>query len=150
MAHLSVLRAPPAARRWSARVRFGGRLAGWIAGAPASVRTKLLVSFLLIAALLVLVAALGLDVLRQGNAIDADNDLEERAAGLAERTKLETASLVAANRRAYTSSRNLFVAVSAASVLLALGLGVVLSWSLIRPIQETETRLAEISAGDFS
>jgi signal transduction histidine kinase len=83
-------------------------------------------------------------------AIDSDNDLQARTARLAERTRLETVALVAANRRAYARSRNLFVAVSAGSVLLALGLGLVLSWSLIRPIQQTETRLAEISAGDFS
>jgi signal transduction histidine kinase len=40
--------------------------------------------------------------------------------------------------------------VGAASLLLALVLGLVLSWSLIRPIQQTEERLAEIAAGDFS
>jgi signal transduction histidine kinase len=40
--------------------------------------------------------------------------------------------------------------VGAASILLALTLGFVLSWSLIGPIQRTGTRLAEIAAGDFS
>ena len=58
--------------------------------------------------------------------------------------------MIAANRSAYASSRNLFVGVGAVSVALALGLGLVLSWSLIGPIQSTETRLAEIAAGDFS
>jgi signal transduction histidine kinase len=48
------------------------------------------------------------------------------------------------------SSRNVFVAVGAISVALALILGLVLSWSLIGPIQRTEARLAEIAAGDFS
>ena len=37
-----------------------------------------------------------------------------------------------------------------AASLLALVLGLILSWSLIRPIQGTEARLAEIAAGDFS
>jgi signal transduction histidine kinase len=83
-------------------------------------------------------------------AIDADNDLADRTASLAERTKVETTTLVRANRTAYRSSRNLFVAVSAGSILLALALGFVLSWSLIRPIQRTELRLSEIAAGDFS
>ena len=34
--------------------------------------------------------------------------------------------------------------------MLALGLGLILSWSLISPIQRTEARLEEISAGNFS
>jgi len=83
-------------------------------------------------------------------AIEAENDLGARAANLAERTKVETAALVTASRAGYRSSRNLFIAVSAGSILLALALGFVLSWSLIRPIQRTETRLSEIAAGDFS
>jgi len=276
MAQPEALHPPPASRRWSARLRVDNRLVGWVASAPATVRTKLLVAFLAIAALLVLVSVLGLQVLRQGNdrverlgtlqlrsstyqaleadavdleqtlgvraagtpavtpytggktlqggeqwkladlqvadtlsqvelgadealfgfvpppsdervlrriradyraivralaeirsldesgvtgytaepyvraAIDADDDLAARTASLAERTKLETGALVTASRSAYASSRNLFIAVSAASVLLALALGHVLSWSLIRPIQRTEARLSEISAGDFS
>ena len=83
-------------------------------------------------------------------AIRADNDLFTRAIGLAQRTSSETSSLIAENRSAYTSSRDLFVAVGAISVLLALGLGLVISWSLIGPIRRTEARLAEIAAGDFS
>jgi signal transduction histidine kinase len=83
-------------------------------------------------------------------AITADNDLYARAVSLGQRTSNATAVLIAANRNAYVSSRDLFVAVGAISVVLALGLGLILSWSLIRPIQRTETRLAEIAAGDFS
>jgi signal transduction histidine kinase len=276
MARPEALGAPPIKRRWAARLRIDNRLAASIAGAPVTVRTKLLVSFLAIASLLVLVSMLGLHLLAQSNgrverlgaiqlrsstyqaleayavdlqqtlgvraagtpavtpytggktlqggeqwkladlqvadtlsqvelgadealfgfkpppaderllrriradyrdmvralatirslddsgvggykaepfvraAIDADNDLAEQTASLAERTKVETAALVTASRSAYTSSRNLFIAVSAASVLLALALGLVLSWSLVRPIQRTETRLSEISAGNFS
>jgi signal transduction histidine kinase len=270
------LGAPPATRKWAARLRFDNRLVGWVARAPATVRTKLLVAFLAIAALLVLVTLLGIDVVRQGNtrverlgalqarsstyqaleahaadlqqtlgvraagtpavtpytggktlqggeqwrladlqvantlsqvelgadealfgfvpppadervlrriradyraivaalariralddrsvkgysaqpyiraAIDADRDLAEKTAGLAEGTKVETEALVTANRSADTSSRNLFITVGAASIVLALALGFVLSSALIRPIQRTEARLAEISAGDFS
>jgi signal transduction histidine kinase len=83
-------------------------------------------------------------------AIDADNHLFTLANELASRTDAQTASLIAANRGAYVSSRDLFVGVGAISVALALGLGLVLSWSLIGPIQRTEARLAEIAAGDFS
>ncbi|HEX4526497.1 MAG TPA: HAMP domain-containing sensor histidine kinase, partial [Gaiellaceae bacterium] len=77
-------------------------------------------------------------------------DLFEVTNELAGRTTEQTATLIAANRSAYTSSRDLFIGVGAASVLLALGLGLILSWSLIGPIQRTESRLAEIAAGDFS
>ena len=74
----------------------------------------------------------------------------ERARILAERTSNETTLLIAANRSAYASSRDLFIGVAAGSVLLALALGLVISWSLIGPIQRTEARLAEIAAGDFA
>jgi signal transduction histidine kinase len=83
-------------------------------------------------------------------AIDADNDLQARALTLAEPTKKETGDLVTANGSSYTSSRNLLIAVSAASVVLALALGLVLSWWLVGPIQRTEARLDEMAAGDFS
>jgi signal transduction histidine kinase len=83
-------------------------------------------------------------------AINADNNLFKVANDLASRTNAETNALIAANHSAYVSSRNVFVAVGAISVALALILGLVLSWSLIGPIQRTEARLAEIAAGDFS
>ncbi len=83
-------------------------------------------------------------------AIAADGDLQQSATNLADRTSNEAARLTAANRSAYASSRNLFIAVSAGSVALALVLGLILSWSLIRPIQDTEARLAGIAEGDFS
>jgi len=80
----------------------------------------------------------------------AGDDLQARAFDLASRAGSETKALVAANRSADASSRNLLIGVSIVSVLFALGLGLVLSWSLVGPIQRTETRLAEISAGDFT
>jgi signal transduction histidine kinase len=80
----------------------------------------------------------------------ADDDLSERADALANRTSNETSNLIAANHDAYTSSRDLFIGVAAGSVVLALGLGLVLAWSLSGPIRRTEARLEEIAAGDFS
>jgi signal transduction histidine kinase len=277
MARPEALEAPPSRRRWAALVGTDNRLVRVVARAPAKVRTKLLVAILGIAALLILVAALGFRVLGQANArveglgalqvrsstylklqtqanelrqllalraasdpgaavvtgaknsarggrawtrvdkeigfvlsqlslstseatytfvpppdderllsgirldyrkfdraltkisaldsanatgdearpfltdaINADRALYTLTADLAERTSARTAALIAANRRAYTSSRDLFVVVGAISVALALGLGFVLSWALIGPIQRMETRLAEIAAGDFS
>jgi signal transduction histidine kinase len=276
MAHTDVLDAPSAPRRRAALGRLSDPLGGLVARAPATVRTKLVVAFLAIAALLVVVSVLGLRVLGQANArverldtlqlraaryeaieahaadlqqtlgvraagdptntqytggkplpaggelwiladlqvadslsqielatteqlfgfvppvadervlgrIRADydairralarieqvdkaqghakarpyvnaaraagDDLDVRAQNLSFQTQAETQALVAANRRADRSSRNLFIGVSAASVVLALGLGLLLSWSLIRPIRDTEARLTEIAAGDFS
>ena len=276
MAHPDVLVAPPTRRGWAALGATRDRLVRLVAHVPAKVRTKLLVGFLAIAALLVLVGVLGLQVLGQANArvarlgtlqlrsaqyqaleahaADLQQTLGVRAAGtpaltpytggkalqggaqwtladlaisftlsqventttevlfgfvppaadervlrrirrdyravvaqlaqiqrldrqgatgykaqryvlaaraagddldvsakeLAFRTSAETQALVKANRGAYASSRNLFVAVSAGSVFLALALGFVLSWSLIGPIQSTEARLAAVASGDFS
>jgi len=83
-------------------------------------------------------------------AITTGDELTNRATTLADRTTNQTDVLIAANRSAYTSSRDLFIGVGGLSVVLALGLGLILSWSLIDPIQRTEARLAEIAAGDFN
>jgi signal transduction histidine kinase len=81
---------------------------------------------------------------------DAGDKLDASATKLAGIAGEETQALVTINRAQYASSRNLFIGVSAGSVLLALALGLVLSSSLVGPIQGTEARLAEIAAGDFS
>jgi signal transduction histidine kinase len=69
---------------------------------------------------------------------------------LATRTKAQADGLVTQNQHSFTTSRDLFIAVAAGSVVLALLLGFALSWSLITPLRRTEERLAEIAAGDFS
>jgi signal transduction histidine kinase len=83
-------------------------------------------------------------------AVTADNDLGAVVDELATTTRAQTDALIAKNRSAYSSSRNLFVAVGSASIVLALLLGFLLSWSVIGPIQQTHERLAEIASGDFS
>jgi signal transduction histidine kinase len=272
-----VVPAPPAHGRWAALAGVKGRVGNVVARLPAKVRTKLLVSFLAIAGLLVLVSLLGLRVLGQANArverldtlqvraaqyqaieatagdlqqtlgvrsagassltpytggkklpasgelwtladqavfsmlsqvelaaneqlfefapppadqrvlrrIHADyrtiaqalarieqvdahavagtdarrfvraarvagDDLNQQAQNLAFKASAETQAVVKENGSQYVSSRNLFIGVSAGSVLLALALGFVLSSSLVPPIQRTESRLAEIASGDFS
>jgi signal transduction histidine kinase len=275
MAPAEPVEAPPSQRRRDALARIESRLVGAVAGVPANVRTKLLVSFLVIAALLILIVVVGVRVLGQSNArverlgnlqqrvstyqtlltqanelrqllalraggepgfatltgqkntdtaawsgvdkaigfalselspstneatyefvpsrsdervlarirsdfnafahaldtvsaldakgasaketrpslqaaIDADRDLYKRANDLAARTSAQTSGLITANGSTYASSKDLFILFGAGSVILALGLGLIISWSLISPIQRTETRLAEIAAGDFS
>ena len=47
-------------------------------------------------------------------------------------------------------SRSIVVAFALGSIVLALGLGYVISWSLIGPVTEIEARLRRIAAGDFT
>jgi len=60
---------------------------------------------------------------------------------------------IAAARAAYKSDKNLLTILVGAftgfSVLLALLLGYVLSWSLIRPVRKIDGALARIASGDF-
>jgi signal transduction histidine kinase len=77
-------------------------------------------------------------------------DLNEHATELANTTRKRTDALIAENAGAYTSSRNLLVGAAVGTIVLALLLGFVLSWSLIGPIQRIDSRLAAIASGNFS
>ena len=77
-------------------------------------------------------------------------DLYQAAADLASATTVATEALIAENASSYASQRNLFVGVAVAAMVLALLLGLILSWSVIGPIQRIDSRLAAIAAGDFS
>ena len=76
--------------------------------------------------------------------------LNQRATELANTTRKRANALIAENAGAYTSSRNLLVGAAAGTIVLALLLGFVLSWSLIGPIQRIDSRLAAIASGNFS
>jgi signal transduction histidine kinase len=54
------------------------------------------------------------------------------------------------SRQAYSNSRIFVVGFSVGSILLALGLGYVFSWSIIRPLKKIETRLRKVAAGEFT
>jgi signal transduction histidine kinase len=69
---------------------------------------------------------------------------------LADRTRARANALVAANRSSFGNSRDLLIGVGAGSLLLALALGLLLSGSIVAPLRNTESRLDEIAAGDFS
>jgi signal transduction histidine kinase len=77
-------------------------------------------------------------------------DLHQLAADLADGTRAEVEELIARNASSFASSRALFIGVAAGAIVLALLLGFVLSWSVIGPIQNINTRLAAIASGDFS
>ncbi|WP_185970464.1 MULTISPECIES: ATP-binding protein [unclassified Mesorhizobium] len=51
---------------------------------------------------------------------------------------------------AYGTSQLIVVSFAVGSILLALGLGYIISWSLIEPVKKIETRLSQIAAGDFA
>jgi signal transduction histidine kinase len=77
-------------------------------------------------------------------------DLHQRAADLADGTRAEVEELIARNASSFASSRALFIGVAAGAIVLALLLGFILSWSVVGPIQNIDTRLAAIASGDFS
>jgi signal transduction histidine kinase len=77
-------------------------------------------------------------------------DLESRAAQLVSIANRDAANLIAQNQASYLDSLHLFIGVAAGSLVLALLLGLALSWSLSGPIRKMDTRLAAIASGDFS
>ncbi len=87
---------------------------------------------------------------RQSSAERLAIDLNQLATELANETRTKTDAVIAESAGAYESSRNLFIGVAAAAVVLALTLGFVLSWSLIGPIQRIGARLAATASGDFT
>jgi len=76
--------------------------------------------------------------------------LKALTAGLAGTTQGLTEATIRQSATAFADSQRLFVAVAVASILLALALGYIISWSLIGPIRRMESRLAAIASGDFS
>jgi signal transduction histidine kinase len=91
----------------------------------------------------------GLD-LQASKAEPLAEDMSQLTRGLATTTQQLTASTILQSANAFADSQRLFVAVAAASILLALVLGYVISLSLIRPIRAIEARLLGIASGDFS
>jgi signal transduction histidine kinase len=76
--------------------------------------------------------------------------LTSELSGLARETRARTDALVAADHSSFSHSRDLLIGVGAGSLLLAVALGLLLSWSVVAPLRRTEERLAEIGTGDFS
>ena len=75
------------------------------------------------------------------------SDMNHLSIQLANATTARTDALIAQNASAYASSRNLFIGVASGAIVLALLLGVLVSWSLIGPIQRIDSRLAAIGSG---
>jgi signal transduction histidine kinase/cell division protein FtsB len=56
---------------------------------------------------------------------------------------------IEATEQAHRTSRLMVAVFAIGSILLALGLGYIISWSLIKPVKEIEARLGQIAAGEF-
>jgi len=93
---------------------------------------------------------LSLAQLLEPEAVSLSNDMKLLTEQLVNTTTGDTAALIAANAQAFADSEHLFFAVAAASVVLALLLGFILSWSLVGPLKRVNTGLAAIAEGDFS
>jgi signal transduction histidine kinase len=92
-------------------------------------------------------------LLPTGNALSVStpaSSLESDASQLVSIAQADTGNLIAQNQAAYLDSQHLVIGVAAGSVVLALLLGLALSWSLTGPIRQMRARLAAIASGDFS
>jgi signal transduction histidine kinase len=88
--------------------------------------------------------------LQGAEALPRAEHLRQLTIGLASTTQGATDRLIESNRSSFGASQGLFLAVAVASIVLALVLGYVLSWSLVGPIRRMERRLDAIASGDFS
>jgi signal transduction histidine kinase len=57
---------------------------------------------------------------------------------------------IEASQQAYDTSRNVVVGLALGSIVLALGLGYVFSWSIVGPLTQIAGRLREVAAGEFT
>jgi signal transduction histidine kinase len=77
-------------------------------------------------------------------------EMYSQANSLAVKTSARADALTAQNRRGFGHSRNLLIGVGAGSLVLAIALGLLLSWSIVVPLRRTQERLSEIAGGDFA
>jgi signal transduction histidine kinase len=78
------------------------------------------------------------------------DDLKSLADTLVADTLAAKETLIDLNQSSLAASQTLFVAFALGSIVLALLLGYLLSWSIVGPIRRMQARLAAIAAGDFS
>jgi signal transduction histidine kinase len=76
--------------------------------------------------------------------------LERLTNQLVNKAEADMVAGIDASKQAYENSRYVVIAFALGSIVLALLLGYVISWSLIGPVQEIEARLDQVAAGDFT
>jgi signal transduction histidine kinase/CheY-like chemotaxis protein len=78
------------------------------------------------------------------------NRLERLTNELVNKAEADVVAGIEASGAAYRTSQMIVIAFVLGAIALALILGRAISWSLIGPIREIDTRLDEIAAGDFT
>jgi signal transduction histidine kinase/DNA-binding response OmpR family regulator len=78
------------------------------------------------------------------------NRLERLTNELVNKAEADVVAGIEASGEAYRASMRIFEAFVLGAIALALILGRTISWSLIGPIREIDTRLNEIASGDFT
>jgi signal transduction histidine kinase/HAMP domain-containing protein len=76
--------------------------------------------------------------------------LERLMNQLVNRAEADMVASVEASDTAYTHSRWIVIGFAVGSIALALLLGYAISWSVIGPVQQMDTRFQQIALGDFS
>ena len=76
--------------------------------------------------------------------------LERQMSQLVNIAEADMVAAIDATERAYHVSQYIVIAFAVVSILLALGLGYVISWSLLNPILEIKVGLRQIAGGDFT
>jgi signal transduction histidine kinase/HAMP domain-containing protein len=82
--------------------------------------------------------------------IPSADRLERLTNQLVNVAEADMVAAITATEGAYGTSRLIVVSFAVGSILLALGLGYIISWSLIEPVKKIEMRLRQIAAGDFA
>jgi signal transduction histidine kinase len=88
--------------------------------------------------------------LQQSRASPLADRLERLTNELVNKAEADMVASIEASQEAYLSSRSVVIGFAVGSIVLALGLGYAISWSLIGPVKRMDARLREIAAGDFS
>src|SRR2546428_4211532 len=76
--------------------------------------------------------------------------LERLTNQLVNKAEADMVAGVEASTEAYANAQSVVVAFALGSIVLALGLGYVISWSVVGPVKEIEARLNQVAAGDFA
>src|SRR5262249_10860186 len=92
-------------------------------------------------------AARGLQIEKAGPLADRVGRFTNQLVNI---TAADMVTAIQSTEKAYRNSRIIVIGFALGSILLALGLGYIISWSLIEPVSEIGTRLRQIAAGDFT
>ena len=82
--------------------------------------------------------------------MNATSDMALGLQALATKTQARADALVTQDHSSFQDSRDLLIGVGGGSFLLAIALGLLLSWSVVVPLRRTQERLSEIAGGDFA